>query len=62
MQQGRGARDRRLRRGIAGGPKVHRAKARNRVLVLRVVFLGWRRYAAENQKQDGMSAHSGILS
>jgi hypothetical protein len=32
------------------------------VLVLGVVFLGRRRYAAENQKQDGMNAHSGILS
>jgi hypothetical protein len=51
-----------LRRGIAGGPKVHGAKARNRVCVLRVVYLGCRRYAPENQQQDPTSAHSGILS
>src|ERR1017187_7137109 len=49
MEQSRCAGDQFLRRGVAGGRKVHRAEAGNGVLVLRVIFLCRREYSVENQ-------------
>ena len=48
MQQSRCAGDQLLRRGVAGGRKVHRAETGNGVLVLRVIFLGKRESSAQN--------------